>query len=76
MLIVEFNTETPGYVVWKKLMRKKPKRVAAPYRRMNRVSVKPERLTITVIVCQEGILHVRQSCAVIDRARAISGVTN
>lgn len=43
---------------------------------MNRVSVKPEWLPITVIVCEEGVLHVRQSCAVVDRARAICGITN
>ena len=48
----------------------------SPHRGMNRVSVKPEWLPIAVIVVEEGILHVPQSCIIIDRACTIGRVTN
>src|SRR6267142_510682 len=77
ILIVEFETWTPGYVVWRQRQSErhsKSKQVLAPYCSMNRVSVESKWLPIAVIMGHEGIFHVRQRCIIIDRGSTVSRI--
>lgn len=76
ILMVEFDTMTPGYVLCKRRMMKYQSRATVtPYRSMNRVSVKSDGLPVPIIVGSKGILQVLQSRRVVDRACTIGSIT-
>lgn len=50
--------------------------VRGTHREMDRMRVKPYRLTVPIIMSSERILHIFESCRIINGRRAISPIPN